>query len=81
MVGASALLAEAVDPAIALRVQGITDLSMNAAGAAGAALSGLVFAGVGFTGLSVAAGLLVIPALLLCDSAARSLRSRPAAAV
>lgn len=75
MVAASALLSESVEASIAPRVQGITDLSMNVVGASGAALSGTVFAGVGFTGLSVAAGLLVIPALLLCDSAARALQA------
>lgn len=72
MVAASALLSESVRPALGPRVQGITDLSMNVVGAGGAALSGTVFAGVGFTGLSIAAGLLVIPTLLLCDSAARA---------
>lgn len=77
MVAGSALLSESIQPALAPRVQGITDLSMNVVGASGAALSGTVFATVGFTGLSVVAGLLVIPALLLCDSAARSLRARP----
>lgn len=76
MVAASALLSESVERSLAPRVQGITDLSMNVVGAAGAALSGTVFAVVGFAGLSIVGGMLVIPTLLLCDSAAKALHQR-----
>lgn len=76
MVAGSALLSESLDRSIAPRVQGITDPSMNVVGASGAALSGTIFAGIGFSGLCVTAGLLVIPALLLCDSAAKALHGQ-----
>ncbi len=52
-VAASALVSDLVDGVARLKVQGRTDLAMNIAGAAGAALAGPVLALIGYAGLSV----------------------------
>ncbi|GAA1339205.1 MFS transporter [Arthrobacter roseus] len=59
-ISGSTLLAESVEPANRVLVQGVSDTLMGAAGAAGAALSGLVLAGFGFRGLNLAAGLVTL---------------------
>lgn len=53
-VAASTLVSELVSGAAGLRIQGRSDLVMNIAGAAGAALAGPVLALVGYAGLSFA---------------------------
>lgn len=64
-VAGSALLAESVGVAERPNVQGFSDLLMNLTGAAGGALAGIVLSLVAFGGLSLVAGLLVLPVLLL----------------
>lgn len=63
-VAGSALVAEAVPPPERPQLQGVSDLFMNLAGAAGGALAGPVLALVGFDGLSAALLLLVAVVLL-----------------
>ncbi len=62
-VAGSALVAEAVPPPERPQLQGVSDLFMNLAGAAGGALAGPVLALVGFDGLSAA--LLALVALVV----------------
>lgn len=62
-VAGSALVAEAVPPPERPQLQGVSDLFMNLAGAAGGALAGPVLALVGFDGLSAA--LLVLVGLVV----------------
>ena len=57
-VAGSAWVSEVATGARRVLVQGVTDAGMGAAAATTAGVSGLVVAGVGFTGLSVAAGAL-----------------------
>lgn len=64
-VAGSALVAEAVPPAERPQLQGVSDLFMNLAGAAGGALAGPVLALVGFDGLSAALLVLVAAVVLL----------------
>ncbi|MGX5358800.1 MFS transporter [Kocuria sp. KH4] len=73
-VAGSALVTEAVPPAGRPQLQGVSDLLMNLAGAAGGALAGPVLALVGFDGLSAA--LLVPVAVVVLLHRGR----RPAAA-
>lgn len=65
LVAGSTLLAESLDAKTRVRAGGISDLSMNLAGASGGALSGVVLAQLGFAGLNLVAGLLTLPVLLL----------------
>lgn len=74
-VAGSALVAEAVPPAERPQLQGVSDLFMNLAGAAGGALAGPVLALVGFDGLSAA--LLVLVAVVVL--AHRGRRTAPVA--
>ncbi|MFI7584998.1 MFS transporter [Kocuria sp. M1N1S27] len=62
-VAGSTLVAEAVPPADRPKLQGVSDLFMNLAGATGGALAGPVLALVGFDGLSAA--LLVLVAVVV----------------
>jgi MFS family permease len=62
-VAGSALVAEAVAPAERPKLQGVSDLFMNLAGATGGALAGPVLALIGFDGLSAA--LLVLVAVVV----------------
>lgn len=64
-VPASSLLTESVPARNRPLVQGAGDASMNAAAALGAIASGPLMAVAGFEGLSVVAGLTVVPVLLL----------------
>jgi MFS family permease len=59
-VAASALVSDLATGATRSRVQGRSDLAMNAAGALGAATAGPVLALVGYAGLAAAAGVLVL---------------------
>jgi MFS family permease len=64
-IAGSAQLSEAIPLSQRPRVQGTADLLMNLAGAAAGGLSGVVVAQLDYTGLSLAAALLILPALLL----------------
>lgn len=58
-VAGSALVADLVTGSARTRIQGRSDLVMNVAGAAGAALAGPILAAVGYAGLAGLAGVLV----------------------
>ncbi|MBT2551973.1 MFS transporter [Arthrobacter sp. ISL-5] len=57
-IAGSTLLAESVDQDDKVVVQGVSDMLMGAAGAAGGAVSGLVLSWAGYLGLNLAAGVL-----------------------
>ena len=59
VLAASALVAEAVEPHERAPLQGLSDLSMNAAGAAGGALAGPTMMAFGYPGLALSATALV----------------------
>ncbi|MFC0431710.1 MFS transporter [Kutzneria buriramensis] len=63
-VAGSTLVADSVELARRPAVQGVSDLLMSLVGAIGAALSGVVLSLLTYSGLSLAAGLLVLPVLL-----------------
>ncbi len=65
VIAGAAMLTRAVDPAVRPLVQGVSDLSMNLAGAAGGLLAGLVVAWQGFGTLNAAAGALTVPVFVL----------------
>jgi MFS family permease len=65
LVAGSTLLGESVVPTARPTVQGLSDLLMNLAGAASAALAGVVLTATSFTGLNLLAALLCAPVLLL----------------
>ncbi|MGG5171093.1 MFS transporter [Pseudarthrobacter sp. J1738] len=64
VVAGSALVAESADPQDRPALQGVSDLSMNAAGAVGGALAGVVLAAAGYSGLGFASLLLVAIVLI-----------------
>lgn len=59
VVAGSALVAEAAQPQDRPALQGVSDLTMNASGAVGGALAGPVLAAAGYSGLGLAALILV----------------------
>ncbi|MEX5257287.1 MFS transporter [Kocuria arenosa] len=71
-VAGSTLVAEAVAPAERPKLQGVSDLFMNLAGATGGALAGPVLALTGFDGLSAA--LLVLVAVVVVSHGGRAQR-------
>jgi MFS family permease len=64
-VSGSALLTEASSKAQRTRRQGLSDLIMSLVGAAGAILAGLILAWIGYGGLALAVGVLVIATIVL----------------
>jgi len=78
-IAGSTLLAESVAQQDRVAVQGVSDMLMGAAGAAGGAVSGLVLSWVGYLGLNLAGGLLgagVLAAAVVVLLAARSREGR-----
>jgi MFS family permease len=75
-VAGSTLIADAVELARRPAVQGVSDLLMSLVGAIGAALSGVVLSLLSYGGLSLAAGLLVLPVLLLALTVRERVPSR-----
>lgn len=65
LVSGSALLTDSVAQPSRAAVQGLSDLTMNAAAGAGGALSGLVVSQAGYGWLSVLAAALLLPVLVL----------------
>ena len=63
-VAGSTLVADSVELARRPAVQGVSDLLMSLVGAIGAALSGVVLSLITYSGLSLTAGLLVLPVLV-----------------
>ncbi|MHA6793367.1 MFS transporter [Pseudonocardia bannensis] len=74
LVAGSALLTESVPEPVRPGAQGLADVAMNIAGAAGGIAAGLVVAGLSFAALGVAAALLAVPYLLATGLVARSPR-------
>ncbi|HUQ00439.1 MAG TPA: MFS transporter [Aeromicrobium sp.] len=70
VIAGAALVAKSTDGAIRPLVQGLTDLSMHLAGAAGGLLAGIIVAAFGYGILNAAAGVLTIP-LIVAVLAAR----------
>jgi MFS family permease len=76
MVAGSALLTDAVPQAARAAVQGLSDLTMNAAAGAGGALSGLVVAQAGYGWLTAGAAALLVP--VAAPAVVSALRARSA---
>ena len=76
LVGGSALLSESVPEEVRTPVQGTSDLTMGLAGAAAGVLAGPALAVGGYAGLTLGAGLLLVPVAALALLAGR----RPAPA-
>ncbi|HEX5567908.1 MAG TPA: MFS transporter [Streptomyces sp.] len=76
LVAGSALLTDSVPQAARAAVQGLSDLSMNAAAAAGGALAGLVVARAGYGWLNALGAALLVPIAVLA-LLARSHRTAP----
>lgn len=64
-VAGATLVSDAVEPTQRARVQGVSDLLMNLAGAAGGAIAGPILAGIGFSGL--AGALMVLVAVVVAN--------------
>ena len=61
------MLTEAIDPRHRPAVQGLSDLSMNAAGAVGGIMAGLIVAALSYSALALLA---LVPLALLCAALA-----------
>lgn len=79
LVSGSALLTDSVPTAARASVQGLSDLTSNAAAGAGGALAGLVVAQAGYGWLTALSATLLLPVagLALTDSLGRTRRSEP----
>lgn len=71
-IAGAALLTRSTDPAVRPLVQGLGDLTMNLAGAAGGLLAGVLVAWQGFGTLNAIAGTLVVPVVLLVVAGRRA---------
>jgi MFS family permease len=69
LVAGSKLLTESLPAAARLAAQGVTDATMNLAGAAGGILAGAVFAAGTFTLLGAVAAAVVLPYVLVAAAA------------
>ncbi|MEU0935057.1 MFS transporter [Embleya sp. NPDC005971] len=78
LVAGSALLGESVPADARTGVQGVSDLLMNLAGAAGGAVSGSVLGLAGYGGLNLVAGFLTVPVLCVAAGFALGRSRRPA---
>ncbi|MCX8527343.1 MAG: MFS transporter [Candidatus Nanopelagicales bacterium] len=67
LIAGSAMLTEAIDPRHRPAVQGLSDLSMNAAGAVGGIMAGLIVAALSYSALALLA---LVPLALLCAALA-----------
>ena len=77
LVAGSTLLSESVPQHVRTSVQGTSDLTMGLAAALAGALAGPVLAGAGYSGLTAAAGLLLVPVVVLATRT-RGRRALPA---
>lgn len=77
-ISGSTLLAESVGQESRVVVQGVSDMLMGAAGAAGGAVSGLILSQVGYLGLNMVAAV-VAAAVLMAAAATLVARQTPAA--
>jgi MFS family permease len=71
VIAGAALVAKSVQGPVRPLLQGITDLTMHLAGAAGGLLAGLIVAGFGYGVLNAAAGVLTVPLIVAVLSAAQ----------
>lgn len=71
-IAGAALLSRSTDPSVRPLVQGLGDLAMNLAGAAGGLLAGVLVAWQGFGTLNAVAGTLVLPVVLLVVAGRRA---------
>jgi len=69
VIAGAALVAKSVQGPVRPLLQGITDLTMHLAGAAGGLLAGLIVAGFGYGVLNAAAGVLTVPLIVAVLSA------------
>ena len=74
VIAASSLLANVGEERVRVPLQGANDAIMNYAGAAAAAVSGLLLAWSGFQGVNIVATIILVPAALLAISAFRASR-------
>ncbi len=79
-VAGSALLTEASSEGQRTRRQGLSDLIMSLVGASGAILAGIVLAWIGYGGLALAVGVLVIASVLLAPFGRRARAVAPPSA-
>ncbi|QGF25073.1 MFS transporter [Raineyella fluvialis] len=75
IISASALLAGVDSGDVRVPLQGANDALMNYVGAGAAVLGGPVMAGIGYGGLNIGAGLLLIPAAVAGIAALRAVRA------
>lgn len=73
VIAGSALLSQPLTPAVRPAVQGLSDLTMNLAGAGGGLLAGLVMAGWGFGTLNAAAAILTLPVIFVIVAGRRTI--------
>lgn len=73
LIAGSALVGQSLEPEVRPSVQGLADLSMNLAGAAGGLLAGLVVAGWGFGTLNASAAILTIPVIFVILAGRRTI--------
>lgn len=73
VIAGSALLSQALAPEVRPAVQGLSDLTMNLAGASGGLLAGLVMAGWGFGTLNAAAAVLTLPVIFVIAAGRRTI--------
>jgi MFS family permease len=78
-IAGSTLLAESVDQEERVVVQGVSDMLMGAAGAAGGAVSGLILSWAGYLGLNLAGGVLGAAVLAAAVFVLATGRLQPAA--
>lgn len=78
-IASSTLLAESVDQEERVVVQGVSDMLMGAAGAAGGAVSGLILSWAGYLGLNLAGGVLGAAVLAAAVFVLATGRLQPAA--
>jgi len=76
VIAGSALLSQSLAPEVRPAVQGLSDLTMNLAGASGGLLAGLVMAGWGFGTLNAAASVLTLPVVFVIVAGRRTIASR-----
>ncbi|RYI99077.1 MAG: MFS transporter, partial [Actinomycetales bacterium] len=72
VIAGGALVSTSLDREVRPRVQGVTDLTMNLAGAGGGLLAGLVMSWNGFGTLNASAAILTVPVLVLVLSGRRA---------
>ena len=74
VIAGAALVARSTDGAVRPLVQGISDLTMHLAGAAGGLLAGIVVAVFGYGVLNAAAGVLTVPLVVAVLGAAKRVK-------